>query len=369
MPIAETIERIYHRRYGRIGLHLLFWIILFAVKLYLTCISFNVYRSFPVTGIVWLNIINTFLLAGVYYLFVYTIIPRLFTQKHYISGMLYTVLLVATYTVLDAFFEIQCIHQCTACMAALDQWNPAYAAYLNRGLINVTLTRLISLGGPVLLLFALCIPFSIKMMLQSFRTQLQSLQLAKDNLQLEFNFLSAQLNPHFLFNSMNNIYGLIISGNTQRSAALVARLSDLLRYTLYDSQQASVPLAREIQLIRDYIELEKVRLNDSQVQLDTQIDHDGYSVAPLLLMPLLENAFKYCGDTPESFIRICIQVQQAKLLCTIQNSIAPAFVRATAGGIGLRNFQKRMALYYPSRHRYTTQSTDNTYSLHLTIQL
>jgi LytS/YehU family sensor histidine kinase len=297
------------------------------------------------------------------------LLPVSILRKRYLPGLLLLLFLLVGYTIADTYAEIQLIQGCPGCVLSLKQYNPDYFSYLHRGFINVVLTRMISLGTPLLLLFALSIPFSIKMTLQSFRSRLQALELVKDNLQLELNFLKAQLNPHFLFNSMNNIYGLIMKDDKDTAAALVARLSELLRYTLYDADQATMPAEKEVALIQDYVALEKVRLNDTKVTFNYQIDDNTLQLAPLLMIPLTENAFKYCGDQPDSFIDIVLNIVHGQLQCVITNSIDRDRLPGNNGGIGLPNFRKRMDLYYAGKYQYEAGISNNIYSVHLTIRL
>jgi sensor histidine kinase YesM len=368
MQMPLIIEKIDARPPLRIGLHLLFWLLLFGVRLYLTHVSFNVYHAFPPMAYLYITLGSTLLLAAFYYVAVYLLLP-VFLAKKYLPGSFLLLLLVVLYTAADTFAEIRLIHGCDTCIAALVKYNADYAAYLNRGFINIVLTRIISLGTPLLLLFSLCIPFSIKMALQSFRSRLSSLQLAKDNLQLELNFLKAQLNPHFLFNSMNNIYGLIINGDKERSAALVARLSALLRYTLYEADRPTMPVAKEMNLIRDYVALEKVRLNETRVNFDDQMDDSQYQLAPLLMIPLIENAFKYCGDNATAFIDILLTLRNGELRLLMRNSIDAAYLPGSGGGIGLTNFKKRMELYYAGRYVYEAGVSGDIYVVNLIIRL
>ncbi len=369
MQITAAIERIYAKTSLRIGLHIFFWMLMFVVRAYLTYVSFNVYRAFSAQAYLLLNLNSTVLMAAFYYIMVYALIPYSLHKRKYLIGVIFILILLILYTTADTAAESLIIKECEQCVLSLRKYNTSYGAYLNRGLINVVLTRLLSLGSPILLLFSLCIPFSIKMGIQFFREKLHSLQLEKDNLQLEFNFLKAQVNPHFLFNSMNNIYGLIISGNKEKSAALVARLSELLRYTLYDANERNMPLLKEIKLLQDYLELEKVRLNETKVKFDWNLDRNDYTIAPLLLMPLIENAFKYCGDSPDSFVHIYLAISKGELHVRMDNSIDSGRVSSSNGGIGLANFEKRMDMYYKNRYSYVSDISTNRYAVILTLQL
>ena len=369
MQITAVIEKVYTKASLRIGLHLLFWIFMFAVRVYLSYVSFNVYRDFSTQAYLLLNLSSTILMAAYYYVTVYVVIPYSLNSEKYFAAIVFSLVLLILYTIAETGAESIIIRRCEECLVSLHKYNTSYEVYLNRGLINVVFTRLLSLGSPMLLLFSLCFPFSIKMGIQFFREKLHSLQLEKDNLQLEFNFLKAQLNPHFLFNSMNNIYGLIISGNQEKSAALVTRLSDLLRYTLYDANEQSMSVVREVKLLRDYLELEKVRLNESKVKFDYSLDQDDYIIAPLLLIPLVENAFKYSGDSLDSFVRIHLNILKGKLNMCIENSIDDESVSRSRGGIGLNNFEKRLNMYYHGKYSYAVNVSADVYSVSLTLQL
>lgn len=367
MQTAKFIEKIYSKIEIRISLHLLFWALLFGAKLYLIHISFNVYNSLPTATHLLLALASTMVLAMFYYLAVYVILPKTLLKKRYLLCFVLMAVAVFCYTVLDAFLELSIIGACKTCDNLLSR---EYTTYLARGLINVALTRILSLGTPIFLLFALCIPFSIKMGIMAFRNNIRALELAKENLQLEFSFLKAQLNPHFLFNAMNNIYGLILSGEKEKSAGLVSRLSELLRYTLYDSNEDLMPIARELKLMNDYIELEKVRLNETKVNFRCNIDHDDYYIAPLLLMPLIENAFKYNHDSAQSYIDIFLDLLHGKLRFTIENCTRDDQGRATSsGGIGINNLKKRLELYYKNNYWYEASVLNDVYAVNLTIQL
>ena len=278
-------------------------------------------------------------------------------------------LLFILYVWIDTWFEKHIIWSCAACIKALQNDNPAYFDFLTKDISAVVLSRVTGLGTLLLLLFVLCIPLSIKLLLQSTRNAIAAARLAEENLLLELNFLKAQLHPHFLFNALNNIYGLILYGDTGKSAGLVARLSDLLRYIVYDSNQPVMPLAKEMQVITDYIELEKVRLNFTTVTMDHNIDDTRAVIVPLLLMPLVENAFKYCPDKPGSFIRGSVQLQNKKLYFFMENTVSDEQTKTTNGGTGLVNFVKRMELCYPGKYQYETNVPASSYQVNLSLEI
>lgn len=194
------------------------------------------------------------------------------------------------------------------------------------------------------------------------------MQLAKDNLQLEFNFLKAQVNPHFLFNTLNNIYALVEGDRKEQATSTLARLSSFLRYTLYETGDEKILLNKEVQLIKDYIELEKLRLNETEVAFQYESDRDDYTIPPLLFMPALKNAFKYAVDKPGSRIDVFIKAERETLEVRIQNNFDTQRI-GTTGGIGLQNLQKRVRHYYGPSATYLATAANGVYLFQLKCML
>jgi sensor histidine kinase YesM len=369
MNFEKIIHKVYTHRWLRITLHVLFWVVLFLIKWYTIQISFNSYKYFPDQVIIWLSLTDIINFILFYYPFVYYVLPRLFAQKKWIAGIASTLVLVVLYTLLAVITEQLILLPCVPCMQALKEGNSGYAPYLQRGMLNGILSKIISLGIFIGLFFSLCIPLIIKTAIRAFRQQVAVMQLAKDNIQLELNFLKSQVNPHFLFNSLNNIYGLILNNEKEKSAQLVARLSAFLRYSLYDSNQDKVAVEKELRLLKDYAELESIRLNHTKVTFTSQIDEPGVPVASLLMIPVVENAFKYSADNKTAYIHIDFQVAHKNLQVRIENTVDPDRQLHQAGGIGLQNFRKRLELYYPGRYTYTVTGTETTYIAIINIDL
>ncbi|RZJ56668.1 MAG: hypothetical protein EOO45_28500 [Flavobacterium sp.] len=209
---------------------------------------------------------------------------------------------------------------------------------------------------------------AIKLALDYAKERTNLIELEKENLQLEFNFLRSQVNPHFLFNTLNNIHSLIVQDRKEQASATVARLSGFLRHSLYESGKERMDLAKEIELLQDYIALEKVRLNKTSVHLETTTDGSPYALPPLLFMPLVENAFKYNADNlpTDSFINIYIEQEGKNLQFRIRNNY-DAGKRGSGGGIGMQNLQKRLLHYYPGKHRLELRDEAGTYEVKISI--
>ena len=175
----------------------------------------------------------------------------------------------------------------------------------------------------------------------------------------ELRNLRSQINPHFLLNTLNNIYALT-AFDTPKAQEAIQELSKMLRHILYDYQQTTVSLADEIEFLQNYVNLMRIRLQQSvDVQFNISTLNTSVEIAPLLFISLVENAFKH-GVSPSepSFIHIHIESDEHKVVCNIQNSNHPKTADDNSGhGIGLRNVQRRLDLYYPDHYEWVHGST------------
>ena len=184
--------------------------------------------------------------------------------------------------------------------------------------------------------------------------------------------LRYQLHPHFLFNTLNNIYALTLS-DADRAREAIHALGVILRYVLY-TEQERVPLERELDFVRNYVELMRLRTGGAmRVELSLPTDGEGLPVAPLLMMAFVENAFKH-GISPEgnesSFVQIAIAVEHGVLTCIVANSDFPkADTDRSGSGIGIGNLRRRLALLYPGAHTLTFERTDGIHIARLVINL
>jgi sensor histidine kinase YesM len=191
--------------------------------------------------------------------------------------------------------------------------------------------------------------------------------LEREKLRMELDYLKNQLNPHFLFNALNNIY-FQIKKDPDAAAESLAGFSDLLRYQLYESDKAMVPLEREFEYIEQYVRVARLRFTDS---LDLQVflpgQADGYRIPPLLLLPLVENAFKYVRRR-DGLIAIDAAVRESSLSFSVTNNYeAPALPEGESGGIGLFNLRRRLELLYPEGHHLQITRQKDLFSVHLKL--
>ena len=205
------------------------------------------------------------------------------------------------------------------------------------------------------LVFTIGLSAAIRMSARWTQAEAARKEAERSRSEAELKNLRNQLNPHFLLNTLNNIYALI-AFDTDKAQQAVQELSKLLRYVLYDNQQTYVPLGKETDFIRNYIELMRIRLS-ANVQMTTQIDIQPDSqtlIAPLIFISLVENAFKHgISPTERSFIHIHLAENDTEVICEISNSNHPKNITDKSGsGIGLEQVSRRLEILYPSQYTW-----------------
>lgn len=198
----------------------------------------------------------------------------------------------------------------------------------------------------------------------------QMQQLRALQLETELSLLKAQVNQHFLFNTLNNLYGLSLAAPDQMPEALL-QLAGLMRYQLDSSRQSTVTVGTEAEYLANYIGLEKLRLRENtKVEFITDLPHPDRPLAPLLLLPLVENCFKHAiGPSGENTIRIYLTQTDTSLTLRTGNSIPPHF-RPAPSGLGLPNLRARLAQFYPgTRHRLVIEASETFYAVNLHLVL
>jgi two-component system LytT family sensor kinase len=187
-----------------------------------------------------------------------------------------------------------------------------------------------------------------------------------NQLQTELKYLRSQINPHFLFNGLNTVYGYIDMANSQARDMMV-QFSDLLRYNLYEADVDLIALEKEVKYLENYVALQKARSNDNmQVTLNVHYQDGGVKIAPLIFMAFVENAFKYASrsDNTINTILISLQEKNGKIDFVCENSYDEI---ESTGGIGLNNTARRLELLYKDRYQLEIKKDLNIYRVHLTL--
>lgn len=210
----------------------------------------------------------------------------------------------------------------------------------------------------------------IRIALELFKTERKRAELEKEKLNAELGFLKSQVNPHFLFNSLNSIYSLA-HRNADATQMAILQLSQMMRYMIYESNTSQVPLEKEMEYLQNYIDLKKLRLTPNiHIEYTVKGNIMGLLIEPMLLIPFIENAFKHgISYAEKSDIKIEITIAgQQQLHLFVSNRIFKKEI-AEPGGIGLENVQKRLQLLYPGRHELKVTQENNYYITTLSVLL
>jgi hypothetical protein len=223
-----------------------------------------------------------------------------------------------------------------------------------------------------LILFSVVIG-AIKFYKDSNLKRMQIIELKNKQLTIELSVLKAQIHPHFLFNTLNNLYGLITYESKEKAAAHVLKLSDLMRYILENGQKDKVPLSQEVAFIKTYIDLESIRLPPSIIiNVAMNVPESEVKIPPLLLIPLVENVFKHGiqNYAKEGFAQFTLAIQDRDLFFEVENSVVPTPQYEKQNlGFGLKNLENRLDILFPNRFILNINPTTNTFKISLNIEL
>ncbi|MFK7907342.1 MAG: sensor histidine kinase [Chitinophagales bacterium] len=224
------------------------------------------------------------------------------------------------------------------------------------------------------ILLPLLIFMSVKFVFDYFEHQKKLEQIEKDSLQNELKFLKSQIQPHILFNSLNNLYDYTLS-KSDKAPELVLQLSNVLRYVLYETSGEQVALSKELQFVKDYIALQEMQLEgrgEIVFSIEENADTDALKIAPFLLIPFVENSFKHSLSSQNRGIQIDIKIviHANNLSLFVQNNFDPSSPISedlTTKGVGLPNVQKRLELLYPDQNKLQIDVSDDLYTVQLDL--
>ena len=282
----------------------------------------------------------------VYMISYYVLIPLLFYKGHKWWFVLCSLLLIALINIRFIFADVSMLDGISK------------AGFYNLATSSVTIDVLVLLGA-----------FAFRSYQRSHVIQRQLEEERRKSTEAELNWLKNQLNPHFLFNSLNNISSLTQIDPDQAQDA-IAQLSDLLRYALYESNKAQVPLSGEVEFMRNYISLMKIRCS-SLTEVDEEFAAGGeqVQVPPLLFISFIENAFKHgTSSNQSSYIRIRLHSEGGKIVFECQNTNFPKTDTDRSGsGVGLENTRRRLDLLYAGRYEWNQTIENGIFSIRLTL--
>jgi len=348
MPILKT-----YSRYKIIG-QLLFWLcsVIFAVTAFYVASNHQLVLN---SELLLQALIPNIGFALAVYINLYVLVPRLLKQKNYIFYTFWLVILLSVSSLIIQTFLVYGLKT----KSFTDQFASMFSSHFFTTAFYVGITSLFKF---------------VKDWIQLQEMRLRYSQIEREKLEAELNTLKSQLNPHFLFNCLNNVYSLALT-NSPKTPEIILKLSDLMRHVLYESRENFIPVKKELDFLSNFIELQKIRLNN-KIDIDYSISGiiPDLKVIPLIFEPFIDNAFKHGLKNPASspYIHIAISFHEKTMRSTIRNNYKQASTPYSnqSSGIGLKNIEKRLEYLYPKTdYRYEVVKTPETFTILLEVQL
>ena len=313
----------------------------------------------------WLRFVNSLLiflpLVTFAYVVIYYILPHYFFNKK--NQIITTVMFVG-------IFIVVLVAQYFGGWLVAYNWvnaGPGRKMPGVSGMIKQNIT-IILFNYPVVVGFAVI----IKMMKRGWLKQQETMQIVRAKANAELQLLKAQIHPHFLFNTLNNIYFFTLTAS-QKAPEILTKLTDILRYILNECNQPLVPLVKELKMIEDYMALERIRYGD-RLKMDLEIngDHSDKMIPPLLLIPLVENSFKHGASKmlAQPWVNLAITIKEQSLYFLLSNSRPDEVILSQHTiHIGLNNVKKRLQLLYPGSHELNISESEKSFEVFMKIRL
>ncbi|ADB38262.1 sensor histidine kinase [Spirosoma linguale] len=362
-----------NNRFSQIAIHLLGCLTFLALPYVFADDGFARLAELPYNPHEQRTQVSYLLTIGFFYVNYYVLIPRLYFARRYV---LYAVASVGCFLLIES--TLAAINRRAYRPPVRPSFSapPPNAAYRHEGIQGTYPPSLPPPGQrqpglPSELAQTFFLTLAGFLMALALRVNSRWRETEQEKIQTELSYLKAQINPHFLFNTLNSIYSLAIIESPQTAAALV-ELSSFLRYVIQESQKNRVSVHNELDYIRQYIALQRLRLGDTaQIEFTVEGSPGSQQIAPLLLISFIENAFKY-GVSPEepSTIRIGIRLEEQAIHCHVFNKKVRIFQpTAVASGIGLTNTKARLQLLYPTHHQLRINDLADRFTVDLSITL
>lgn len=348
----------------RVFIHFLFWAFYMG---FLLKNSFTLHFSLEQDiGVLILGIVFVLFL---FYPLVYGIVPLFKKNKFFKGGVAFVI-----YYFIAVFLRFYYI---TLLTQYQEQWHYSFDQFLSFYYQEILSGRIISdvIPNIIVFLYILVIPIIIKFLRYSYGFSRELNEKNQEKTKMELDFLKGQLNPHLFFNTLNNLQSFILHGEKNQAIQVIESLSEFMRYSLYETQNEFIEIDKELKLIQDYIEIEKIRHEDSvSISYSFNNENSLFKLPPLLIMPLIENAFKHSSglNFDEVFIKINGSINDEFLQINVSNFFnKPSNTVNLEGskGIGLQTLEKRLEYYYPSSYMLHSEVVDNLYVIHLRIDI
>jgi len=327
----------------KVPLEIAFWI-----GLYILWVLVFQNRTITITRTIGIEFCYLVFIALNYYFTINYLIPRFLNKNKYLPFLL----LFSFSTALAALLRALVAYFITIYLYSLPV--PNLAKLYPNSLLNIFIWTSILVAG--------------KMIIDRMRNQRYSEEIEKEKTKNELDFLKAQHNPHFLFNSLNSLYFQIDKTNSDARGTLM-KLSEMLRYQLYECAADRIPIDKELSYLKSYVELQRLRLdNNYRINFDINENVRDFEIAPLLIIPLVENSFKHVSHytNKPNEINITLNYSDNLFICNVNNTTEQT-EQNTSGGIGLKNLERRMELLYPGKFELNTVENNDRFDALLKI--
>jgi sensor histidine kinase YesM len=329
--------------------HLIIWLLVFGIWYNLRVKDYPADKGFIIT------LLKVADLALMIYIANLLLVPKLlYKKKYFLFGLSYVVMII-----LSSYAKMQVLGQIYN--------NPSLFA------INSENFKTRIYDNIIPHFFLVTAGVAVKLVIDFIRTQQRLTEMAKEKAETELNFLKSQINPHFLFNSINSVYFLIDKENKDARTAL-HKFSEMLRYQLYECKDDKIPVEKEIAFLKDYVDLQKLRTDGQyKIRFSCAPGVKGFSLEPILLIPFVENSFKHIShftDGRKNEITIDISKRDSELLFNVKNTTEAVPVNGKEpGGIGLNNVKRRLELLYPGKHDLQISSGTEHFEVKLKLKI
>ncbi len=340
-------SRLYELSTRRVVYHSAFWLALFLMLLILDTTN----QGFGFAVVV--EFINLLFYGLVVYFNLLYLIPNYLTEKKFLlygSLLVLTVLIITPIKMLVLFLTFSYLPDLQEQLIIDQKW--------------LFLTTFVIAGGSTV----------AKIISDWARYQRDRKALQTQTMQSELKFLKSQINPHFLFNTLNNLYALTLK-KSDKAPEIVIKLSEMMRYMLYECNERRVLLSKEVKYIQNYLDLESLRQSqDARIHFEVVGQAGDQKIAPLLFIPFLENSFKHGlnSSISKGFVDIVLRIDRQHIQFDMENSKAntlPMQTHKRSGGIGLTNVRRRLQLQYPEKYELNIDDSPNTYAIQLKLDL
>lgn len=347
-------EKIYNR--FKIAGHLIFWLI----SISLLTLIFYFYDEKLSFNLVEKSLITNLFFAAAVYINLYLLIPKFLKQKNYIFYIFWLIILLSATSLFLQFLFIYPLRNLLGIIDNYTSFNTnLHSAYFFTTLLFVGITSFLKL---------------IKDWLSLQDINLKLVKIEQQKLEAELKTLKSQLNPHFLFNSLNNIYSLSLI-KSDKVPELILKLSDLMRHIIYESKENYIPIGKELEFVNNFIELQRIRTSD-KTKIDYRINGQipAAKIAPLLFEPFIDNAFKHGlpGTVNSDFINIEFNFEKNGWLSfNLENNYEePYNPKKSNSGIGLQNVKQRLKLLYqPNEYKLNIYKKEHIHLINLELKL